>query len=118
MKVKIIYFSGTGNTQLISEKIKHYIKSQNKTIELIKAEHYIKNYLAEFPPDNVSLLGIGFPVYDLLAPKIINDIIETLPKRKTPLPVFLFSTESFIKGDCLNIVARALRNKGYLTILQ
>jgi NAD-dependent dihydropyrimidine dehydrogenase PreA subunit len=118
MKVKILYFSGTGNTQLITKKIKQNMTGQNRSIELIKADQFIRNYESEVSLTSISLLGIGFPVYDLLAPKLIMDIVKVLPDRVIPLPVFLYSTQSFIKGDCLNIVARALKEKGYFTILK
>lgn len=116
MNIKIIYFSGTGNTKLITEKISGYLTVPERSIDLIKAEDYIRDSKIEISLRQVSLLGLGFPVYDLLAPDIINEVIDKMPERNDPTPVFLFSTQAFIKGDCLNLISRKLKKKGYYVI--
>lgn len=116
MDIKIIYFSGTGNTQLITHKIVESFKSRNKGVDIYKVEEVINNKLSLDNIDGDTFLGIGFPVYDLMAPKIIYDFVNKMPTAKTPVPVFIYSTMAFIKGDCHSLISQALKQKGYYTI--
>jgi ferredoxin len=115
MNISIIYFSGTGNTKLVSQLLRNEFQECGKT-DMIPVEGIISGRVGlEFLKEDF-LLGIGFPIYDLSVPGIIDRLLLALPEAKNPLPVFIFSTMAFIKGDCHNILARALRNKGYYTI--
>lgn len=115
MKVRIIYFSGTGNTKLISEVLKNSFAGKEE-VKLVAIEDYLKGKSQLDLNSSDVLIGVGFPIYDLLAPNIIHSFIEALPKAHYPIPVFIFSSMAFIKGDCHSIVAKALKKKGYYTI--
>lgn len=62
------------------------------------------------------VLGIGYPVHDLIPPSIVMDFIQALPYQAEPVPVFLFSTQTLVRLDCNSFAVKALKKKNYFTI--
>ncbi len=115
--LSLYYFSGTGNTKLIAQELKNYFqKSFFRDIELKEISGFLHENSGHKFGKQGQLLGIGFPVYDLHHPEIISRFINQLPPVEIPVPVFIFCTMALLKGDCLEITSRALKEKGYYVI--
>ena len=117
MNIVMLYFSGTGNTRLISRQIEENLVLGGCCVHLIEAEDVLSGKMDLLRIlSEADLLGIGYPVYDLHEPEIITDLIERMPAGHSPSPVFQYSTMGLIKGDCHAIVSRRLRKKNYYEI--
>lgn len=110
-KVVVYYFSGTGNTQIIANKIVDTFKSRGFTASLVNIET-----VKEVNIDDGDLIGLGFPVAGFTTYPIIFNFLEKIEKVNGN-PVFAFDTmggSSFwgIMGRLKDI----LDNKGFRTI--
>lgn len=108
-KVKIYYFSGTGNTKYVVGKIKSKFEEKNIECNILSIEK------SELSLENYDLLGISYPIYGFAAPHIIIDWAKKLPKAKNS-KVFIISTAA----DYVNInnnnsskLIKILEKKGY-----
>ncbi len=116
-KVAIVYFSGTGNTQVIAELIKNQMADRH--VALYRVENVL-HHIEEAKLSNYDILGIGFPSYGFNAPLIITEFVKRLKNTRNH-QVFLFLT---CAGPCyLNDVAafgvkRILTKKGYEIIYE
>ena len=113
MNILLLYFSGTGNTELVTEHISERLIRSGNTIKTIAVETALKNKSMLKEIDGNELIGIGYPVYDLKEPAIISRLIDCLPQPSGTIPVFLYSTMAFIQGDCNTRVANKMGKKGY-----
>ncbi|RQW02536.1 MAG: hypothetical protein EH225_08300, partial [Calditrichaeota bacterium] len=108
----IVYFSGTGNTLLVARYLKKKLDEITGSLtELVPVEEAVPEQCLED-----TILGLGFPVYDLQAPEIIRDYIASLPVSRSSRPVFLFSTYGLMARDCLSRTALLLSEKNYQVI--
>lgn len=90
MKIKLVYFSGTGNTRFISEKIKSsFISKGIEDVELFELEDVFNN-ISVLDIEN-SVIGIGYPVFDYQPPANVMKLVELL-KAKESRPSFVFGT--------------------------
>ncbi|TYQ17992.1 UNVERIFIED_CONTAM: 4Fe-4S binding protein [Acetivibrio alkalicellulosi] len=116
MHVKIIYFSGTGNTKFISEKLVEKFNEKGVcNLDLIPVENAINN--SKILESDGALPGIGFPVYDLMPPKIIIDFVNRL-KKVAYHKAFVFSTYTSYPVDSNYYVIDKLQEKGYRVLVQ
>ena len=102
----IAYFSQSGSTAQIAERIAAGLHKRDFEVEL----HNIK----DSKPADVracDLLGIGMPVYFYSTPNIIMDYVRSLPDL-SGIPVFVFLTYGSYRFNAGNYVRRALVNKG------
>lgn len=98
-KIAVFYFSGTGNTELISESISDGFATGQT--ELIRIEDIINN-VTHLDLASYGIIGIGFPSYGFNAPRIVEDFIKQLP-HVSDMKCFIFLT---CAGPCyLNDVA-------------
>lgn len=110
MKALIIYFSGTGNTQMITDEIVSWLRQQGWDAEAISVEKLNdKSRDFNFNLRTMDLLGFGFPVYKFSYPEIMNKIFPFLsnlkPSRK---PFFVFSTFCRFASTALHRMAKAI----------
>lgn len=107
MKTEIFYFSGTGNTRKISEEIMKRLDSKENPVEIDPIQKGTK------PHPKTQMMGIGYPVYDFLPPKIVLDFLNNLPESPNGCPVFLFSTYSISPLDAHAHSIKILNEKRY-----
>lgn len=93
--ILILYFSGTGNTFFVAEKIYQKLKELKYDVKL--------ETLEIFPPERVSdfdILIFGFPVYAAAMPGFVKEYVKkcSLPKTRG---VFLFSTLGFYGANAM-----------------
>lgn len=112
-KIKLYYFSGTGNTKYVSHLLKKYLNNEDSVCTVSSIEYYLKNRVK--PNMDFDIIGIGYPVYSFNAAKIIMDFIKMLPEGKDR-KVFIYQTAGADSG--LNYAAGKdvvvrLKDKGY-----
>ncbi|MDD2889391.1 MAG: EFR1 family ferrodoxin [bacterium] len=111
--ISIIYFSGTGNTEFVTNLLSQNL---NKTynVDVFKVEEILKQKV-KYEPDKYDIIGIGYPIYGFNAPLIIYDFansLNTSGKKK----VFLFSTcagPTYLNDVASYGLKQKLTRKGY-----
>ena len=116
MIISMVYFSGTGNTERITQELGALFSRSGHEVKLIAVETVVHDNAVITELSESDLIGIGYPVYDLREPKIISDFIDMLPVQETEVPVFQYSTLALIKGDCHSYVTRKLGSGNYYVI--
>lgn len=112
MHVKIVYFSGTGNTKFLSEKLLQKFKEKEvSNVELVPVEDAL-NDIGSFECKDI-ILGIGYPVYDLMPPNIIIEFVNKLNKTKPRNMAFVFSTYTTNPHDSNYYIIERLQEKGF-----
>ena len=100
MKVLILYFSGTGNTEFIAERIAVSLSDKDCEYSLYSVEDFdpaqLKNY---------DFLIFGFPVYAHDLPKFLKEYVKelTLPKSRG---VIIYSTAGRNGGNAARKTAK------------
>lgn len=110
-KVVIFYFSGTGNTWWVSEKMAQLfrdsgVKSAVYSIEALKPGE------ADELINSADLAGFGYPIYGSDLPLLIMDFL----KRLAPVNgkrAFVFCTQWMYSGDGARTGSEFLTNKGF-----
>lgn len=98
MDIIIIYFSGTGNTQLVSDQLSIKLSNKGHNVELLSIENISDISQINF---NNKIVGFGFPIYKLTYPDIFINFIESLNTTLNENPVFLFSTYARFEANAL-----------------
>ena len=80
-KIQIYYFSGTGNTAFIVNKVAKGLKLLGYEVNVTSCEEY-KNI-----NDDFDILGIAFPIHSSYAPKLFSEFLDKLPKVDS-IPLF------------------------------
>ena len=110
MKVLIIYFSQTGNTEKIAETIKSgIIKSGNKC-DIAQIKKVGANTL-----ENYDLIGIGTPTFFYRDPRNIKKFIQDLKETKGK-HCFIFCTHGSLIGNTFYYMNKELTKKRYIVI--
>ena len=112
-KARIYYFSGTGNTELISELFRREFKNQDVQMEIMAIEEVLKGK-TQLGVKDYDFLGFGHPVHAFSAPRIFFEFIKTLPSVED-IPSFYFRTagDPICNGGATTMVRKILQNKGY-----
>ena len=112
MKVIIVYFSGTGNTKFLSEKLLEKFKEKEvRDIELVPVEEVLHD-ISSFEKEDV-ILGIAYPVYDLMPPDIILKFVNKLNETESRNLAFVFSTYTTSPLDSNYYIIEKLQEKGF-----
>lgn len=107
MKIKLIIFSGTGNTRFIAEKMKHNFESKSHQCRIIEFES-LHN---EIKIESDEILGFGYPVYDLKPPRVLLDFINKCEVDNIPINAFVFSTYTSYPLDSNAHIIKSLNEK-------
>lgn len=113
MEFIIIYFSGTGNTELLSKEIKKRIEKNNHTVELISIEDTDKLKAIDFSD---KIIGFGYPVYKFTFPDNYLKIFPLLQKKCKNNKYFQFCTYARFTADCFYDFSKKIR-KGKFTLI-
>ncbi len=115
MNIKLVSFSGTGNTEFLSKRISESLQLlEDFSVKNLRVDDITK----DFDVKEGDILGIGFPVFDYNPPRIIMEFITKLKPAQDPIPVFIFSTYSSSPRDCNAHVIDMFQNKNYYVISQ
>jgi len=112
-KICICYFSGTGNTELISQLLSIEFIKQGAKADLIAVEEVLKGKTS-INVNDYDILGFGHPVHAFSAPRIYFEFIESLPPAEdTPSFYFRTAGDPICNGGATSMVRRILQQKGY-----
>ena len=110
MKVLIIYFSQTGNTEKIAKPIKKGILRSGNTCKIEKIKGINIDKL-----ENYDLIGIGTPTFFYREPTNVMNFIQDL-KATNRKHCFLFCTHGSLIGNTFYYMNEELTKKGYIVI--
>lgn len=112
MKIKICYFSGTGNTKWIADNLQKKLTDKNNDVQLF---NLAKQEIPDAKEDE--FLIIGTPVHAETAPKVVTDFIKELPEA-SGLKCAVYSTQGGNTSALPAYIAKKLRAKGYDVIVE
>jgi len=110
--IPIFYFSGTGNTWWVGNRIAEALNdcgclAEPYSIEQVTSEE-IKSLI-----DSAAVVGLGYPIYGSDAPEIIKDFIENLPVVDFPKPMMIYVTQMEWSGNGAYFLRKKIEAKGY-----
>jgi flavodoxin/ferredoxin len=110
-KAVIFYFSGTGNTWWVSEKLGRYLSEKGFSVAVYSIEK-ISATDADKAVRECELVGIGYPTYGSDLPHNMKIFIHSLtPVREKT--AFVFCTQWLWSGDGARIGGSMLKRKGF-----
>ncbi len=109
MKILILYFSGTGNTDYIARYIEEKLSNKAELIEtsIRTIENCSPEELQEY-----DIICFGFPIFELNSP----DIVKTYLANLLPVQnkgVFIFTTMGFWDGNAVRKAYKYFQKNGY-----
>ncbi|MCK4287373.1 MAG: EFR1 family ferrodoxin [Candidatus Lokiarchaeota archaeon] len=112
-KICIYYFSGTGNTELVSKLFCKEFRKQGAKADIIAVEEILKGKISINMKD-YDLLGFGHPVHAFSTPRIFFEFIKSLPPAEV-IPSFYFRTagDPLCNGGATSMVRKILQRKKY-----
>ncbi len=120
MNISIFYFSGTGNTWWISEKIKAIFIENGHTASTYSIERKDLNWTELIPKllGESDIIGVGYPIYGSSIPKIIknwvrNFLCKSFQKEKKISSAFVFDTMAMFSGDPPLLMRKMLKKCGF-----
>lgn len=108
MKVLILYFSGTGNTKFIAEKVNLRLEEKGYQSDCASVELFRPGEVSSY-----DLLVFGFPVYGYDMPDFLKSYVKktTLPSSNAAI---IYYTAGYNGGNALRRAAEIFRRQGYL----
>ncbi len=101
MNILIIFFSGTGNTKIVSQAITDELTQRGQSVVLRSIEEHLPfSGLEDF-----DMIGFGFPVYAWRAPGFFTDILESELPKGLNKPCFVFNTRAIASWQANQHVA-------------
>lgn len=113
MDFLLVYFSGTGNTKLITEEVGKRLVQQGHAVELLSIEDRGELKKADFTG---KIIGFGFPVYKLTTPDIFQDLFALFNQKASHNPCFLYCTYARFMADSFYDFNRQLDREKYRLI--
>jgi len=110
MKTLIIYFSQTGFTRKVAERIRDGIVQVTGSCDVTSLADVDERALAGY-----DLVGLGCPVFYYKEPFNVRDFMQGLPELKDK-KWFVFCTHGSVMGNTLILMAEALKRKGILVV--
>lgn len=111
---KVLYFSGTGNSKYIAEKIFKGIEGDNS---LLAIRDCFKNQTLEFELSPGDSVGIICPIYFWGLPSMVNDFLENLVLNNYSSksnPIYIIFSCGGSTGLADKMANKLLRKKGYV----
>lgn len=109
MRIRLYYFSGTGNTAWVVDRLVEQLTQLGDEVTARSCEQVAA---AGVDVEACDLLGVAFPVHTSLAPSLFRDFIAALPPAAGK-PLFALTTAGYVAGDTAWHEVGPLRAKGY-----
>lgn len=113
MKGILFYFSGTGNTKWVADRIKERFEFYGSTLKLSNIELNEDNNINDY-----EYLVIGMPIHAKSAPRIVSDFIKQLPRAEYAIKCIVYSTQNAKTGSAVDYIEKLLKVKGYNVIVK
>lgn len=110
--VGIFYFSGTGNTEIVVNLLAKEFENKGSHTDTVKIEEVLKGEI-HLEIEKYDIIGLGYPIYALNAPRIVFDFIRALPVGDRKMFIFKCSGDPFLQGGATTMVRTRLTQKGY-----
>jgi ferredoxin len=110
MKLLLIYFSGTGNTDYVAHYLAHRIEREPIEIEVRSIEWQPAEAVTGF-----DLLAVGFPVYAADSPEFVQAYLTRLPPGEGR-GAFVFCTKGAYAGSAVQRNLWRLAGRGYVPL--
>ena len=109
MKLLILYFSGTGNTDYIARYIEKKLQYNSPGIDvlLLSIENCSPEELKEY-----DIICFGFPVFELNSPKIVRNFLANLSPIQNK-GIFIFCTMGLWEGNAIRKIYSPFKKNGY-----
>jgi flavodoxin/Pyruvate/2-oxoacid:ferredoxin oxidoreductase delta subunit len=112
-KSVIFYFSGTGNTWWVADRIKKQLDARNinadtvsiDTVDAKKANWWIKT---------ADLVFFGWPVYFSYAPEPMKRFVDNLLPIEKGKHIHVFCTQAVFSGDGAWVLRKSFKEKGLI----
>lgn len=108
--IDFYFFSGTGNTMLVAQRMSEVFKSKGFEVNLKRIEHFSGGDV-----DPGRTIGLGFPVAILSTYNLVLKFINELPEVKGT-EIFMVDTLGGYSGGIVGPLRSLLEAKGYKTI--
>ena len=114
MKIAIFYFSGTGNTEYVSNLLKDYLTTNGHVVDVHNIEDVSEPIDVQIL-ENIDFFGLGFPVHAFNAPKNVFTFIKKMIPQVSGTKAFAFRTagDPAMKSGSTSMVRKALKRKGF-----
>lgn len=112
--IGLFYFSGTGNTRVVTSLIKKSFQNRSINVEIYPIDDLV-NKKAKIEVDKYSMIGIGYPIHGFGEPRIIEAFARLLPQVYNK-NAFIFTTAADFISLNYNASAhlsKKLKTKGY-----
>ncbi|MGP8319483.1 MAG: EFR1 family ferrodoxin [Methanosarcinaceae archaeon] len=115
MEFIIFYFSGTGNSELISKRLKKRLELGHNTVELVSIED-----IEIIKPINFEnkIIGFGYPVYKFTFPDIFLNLFSIFNKLGKNNLYFQFCTYARFTADTFYDFSNKLKSDKYKLIAE
>jgi ferredoxin/flavodoxin len=111
--IGIFYFSGTGNTEIISYLLGNELQKNGANVEYVRIEDVVKDEYY-YNINDYDIVGIGYPVHAFNAPKIVYDFIKQMPRAQSKYTfIFKCAGSGFINAGSTTMIKEKLSNRGY-----
>ncbi len=111
MKISLFYYSGAGNTKFIAKKISSNLKKLKHEVSLIKIS---SSSIINIQVSDMYI--IGFPIYDLTSPQLVDDLIYNIEDSNKPIS--FFCTKAFASANSIKEVSELSSKKNLYTVAQ
>lgn len=108
MKGVLYYFSGTGNTKWVADKLKDVFARYDIQLDIKSIEEEERAGISGY-----SFLVIGTPVYAEIEPKIVEDFVSTIHESEAETRCIVYSTQGGARGSAVKRISTELEKKGY-----
>ena len=115
MEFIILYFSGTGNTELIAKEIHRRLVCKGHVVDVVNIED--KERLKNLSFEN-KILGIGYPIYKYSYPSILSELFLFLKNIGNPQSYFQFASYARFTGYALTDFSKRMNKIGYRLIAE
>lgn len=110
--IVIYYFSGTGNTWWLANRLKEKLDVKDNQVACYSIETLmIEDVITQLA--DISHVIFGFPVYGSTAPKPMLEFINLFPTAPHQQTMSVFATQALASGDTAYKIGQVLIKKGY-----
>lgn len=110
--IPLYYFSGSGNTKYCSELVQRGFQDNNISLNLIRIKT-VKNLPYPSQNDSYPAIGLAFPVYEFMLPRLILIWLHKLPVSQHNTPVFIIDTSGGLPCNSAQVAMDLLKRKNY-----
>lgn len=114
MKVAMFYFSGTGNTWWVTERLLQALRLRGWQVTANSIESITSSDVAQFV-DRADVVAFGYPVYGSDVPLVMKDFMQKLPVVRSKATL-VYCTQFLYSGDGARVGGALIAGLGYKVV--